>query len=1205
LSGRGILEERIALDEFGESMSGYGIPRTFSTINDRVNLIPTYHLASSNSVFSHDYVSMEAESGTVAMLDLRDQFFLYTQKDYRVSFEYRSDGDVTSCDSSEIEMSSEPIPSHDYIYDEIAYSATFSSELKDQTSCRVYEFVVDQLLRDHTECAQLCASHFACTHYEFHNNTYSPTCYAVDRTCDVTEDPNQNIYDADTTRYVFTMDWTISEYYPPNKGLIARYQPHLFRQGSKWLDSSGAEAEAADVQNPADIGAPFVTGGNVLELDQDESISFPFSNTTNQGTIFLTARCVSTEKCSRIFSDSADPSVSSAAVGYYAGYMGYFGDTLDESWIPATLENTEANTDFHTVAISWTSDDTAIYFDGQQIDSIDSFSLSLSGIRVNGQNCADDDIDGTCESFWSNSTLCETASDEQLDACCSCGGGIDYNSQIELGEVLMYDETLSDARREIVNTYLKFTYQDNFDNNKEPSVPAQASEDEPNTFEGYLQARALTDRFCLVTSGSFLELANLAIDVVNDEGEISAHFSYQSPSMGQLAEYLSFTSSKALGSETMFHVKHQNIVAYEDGDIIDLQRTGYEPLEQSGRQYTGMLQLPFTGTYTISAVGDVPHVVSIIENGVEMTKDDVDTTYIVVGDTGTSQTITGSADDVLLLNVLYWQDREGASLTVSLNAEDIISPSAWLYMPFVTNFMMENDDGEEELITQCLSTSPSGQRSVYGDCTDGYAGQAWAYDSSTGSFTNGMLHECLHFDESTEFLDFVECNSDDDMQKFDYVDNNISLTKSGLCLTNTEEGYVMLDNCDVALKHEIPTSKYLWQDEPIIADALRLATHTPQVIVRSNYVLAMNEDTDLSVYLPTEDVTPLGEGISPSTGKEGTEITISLNSKETELEWIYSNIENNKLTVDSEIIAEVYVAGAPCNISAASVDEIVCTLDATPAGVHDLIVRTPVGDAFFEDGSEFSASLAIDSIFPLEGSVIGGTVLTITGHGFGLNGIDNNITVGGIECIPRIVDNCHCDGLKYEGYVNCDIDYVYGYTSAAERHYARYFDFSHSNIIECVIANGTESEQELLADVVVTINNVSATASQQFYFSEAATPVINAISGPTASGIPLELTGYNLNASEVTDHRKYMDIWGFYQSVPNVTVWFDTVDYSMIFGTTLCYVGDVTTEDGRGINQYWGIAPQAHYDTRTDRPVATSDNHIICTADDLRDGNHS
>jgi hypothetical protein len=188
LSGRGILEERIALDEFGESMSGYGIPRTFSTINDRVNLIPTYHLASSNSVFSHDYVSMEAESGTVAMLDLRDQFFLYTQKDYRVSFEYRSDGDVTSCDSSEIEMSSEPIPSHDYIYDEIAYSATFSSELKDQTSCRVYEFVVDQLLRDHTECAQLCASHFACTHYEFHNNTYSPTCYAVDRTCDVTED---------------------------------------------------------------------------------------------------------------------------------------------------------------------------------------------------------------------------------------------------------------------------------------------------------------------------------------------------------------------------------------------------------------------------------------------------------------------------------------------------------------------------------------------------------------------------------------------------------------------------------------------------------------------------------------------------------------------------------------------------------------------------------------------------------------------------------------------------------------------------------------------------------------------------------------------------------------------------------------------------------------------------------------------------------
>ena len=57
----------------------------------------------------------------------------------------------------------------------------------------------------------------------------------------------------------------------------------------------------------------------------------------------------------------------------------------------------------------------------------------------------------------------------------------------------------------------------------------------------------------------------------------------------------------------------------------------------------------------------------------------------------------------------------------------------------------------------------------------------------------------------------------------------------------------------------------------------------------------------------------------------------------------------------------------------------------------------------------------------------------------------------------RVVDNYHCDGLKYESRVSCHEGRVYGYVSVFKRHYAKHFDFSNYKRMECVISSGHEA----------------------------------------------------------------------------------------------------------------------------------------------------
>ena len=108
-------------------------------------------------------------------------------------------------------------------------------------------------------------------------------------------------------------------------------------------------------------------------------------------------------------------------------------------------------------------------------------------------------------------------------------------------------------------------------------------------------------------------------------------------------------------------------------------------------------------------------------------------------------------------------------------------------------------------------------------------------------------------------------------------------------------------------------------------------------------------------------------------------------------------------------------------------------------------------------------------------------------------GPDNSITVGGVQCRPRVVDNCHCAGLKYEGRVNCHTDRVYGYASALKRHYAKHFDFSNYARIECVVVSGHAAGK---VDVVVSVGSEESKLAQSYTFSEAMTPVVERV-GPS------------------------------------------------------------------------------------------------------------
>ena len=362
---------------------------------------------------------------------------------------------------------------------------------------------------------------------------------------------------------------------------------------------------------------------------------------------------------------------------------------------------------------------------------------------------------------------------------------------------------------------------------------------------------------------------------------------------------------------------------------------------------------------------------------------------------------------------------------------------------------------------------------------------------------------------------------------------------------------------------------------PIKGSLMRVAASKPQVVLRTNDVLAACTDADVCNFVYSKDSTPVLESVTPNSGSLGQQITVKMSAA---FEPAWSDVSKISITIGGVGCAEVKAGSDKLTFT--------CKVGQTPAGTYaiDFIVEG-VGRAFTE--ATFKSLLQITKITPAEGSLMGGTILTIEGTGFSSMGPDNTITVGGVKCRPRVVDNCHCAGLKYEGRVNCHTDRVYGYASALQRHYAKHFDFSNYARIECVVVSGHAAGK---VDVTVKVGSEESKLAQSYTFSEAMTPVVEVVSpNPVAPSVAIKLKGQNLKALPVTDKQYYMNIWGFYEQFPSVSVYFGEVDPSMIFGYTLCFIGDVSTEDTMGKHQDWSGA---------------TDTEITCTVADIRDGDY-
>ena len=362
---------------------------------------------------------------------------------------------------------------------------------------------------------------------------------------------------------------------------------------------------------------------------------------------------------------------------------------------------------------------------------------------------------------------------------------------------------------------------------------------------------------------------------------------------------------------------------------------------------------------------------------------------------------------------------------------------------------------------------------------------------------------------------------------------------------------------------------------PVKGWGMRATSRHPQVVVSTNDVLSICPNEEQCKFYYDSDVTPILESVSPSEGIEGELLTVNFDVNHWKPRWM------NETTIT--------IAGEDCPVLEREDYSLTCEVGRTQAGVHYVVAHVAgIGSSLAT--VKFKSLLKLTKVSPSAGSVKGGTILVIEGKGFAAAGPDNTITVGDVPCVPRVMDNTHCKGLKYEGFVNCDVDAVYGYSSPVVRHYARTFDFSNYERIECVVGGGDHDESKVA--LTVTVGDQKKTLDNAFEFSLARTPVIETINpNPAAQSVPIQLRGYNLEADPVLDKQWYMNIWGFYERFPNVSVFLDNIDVAtktydrQIFGKNLCFIGDVTTEDRMGKHQQWS---------------ETNATHITCTIGDVK-----
>jgi hypothetical protein len=186
----------------------------------------------------------------------------------------------------------------------------------------------------------------------------------------------------------------------------------------------------------------------------------------------------------------------------------------------------------------------------------------------------------------------------------------------------------------------------------------------------------------------------------------------------------------------------------------------------------------------------------------------------------------------------------------------------------------------------------------------------------------------------------------------------------------------------------------------------------------------------------------------------------------------------------------VDIGGALCVGSTSNDTYIICTIsknDGTAGTFIPVVSVYNLGRAMIAETVKHTILMTIDSVYPMIGSPLGGTTITITGSGFARFGLYNQITLrilndtkssgttpsgshdmydddwhwgrGNVRnvsyqdvlCIPRTKKNMACRRSVQDAGYDCTQGLAWAYDSTINRDSAEWFDFSTASYIECDI----------------------------------------------------------------------------------------------------------------------------------------------------------
>jgi cysteine-rich repeat protein len=506
---------------------------------------------------------------------------------------------------------------------------------------------------------------------------------------------------------------------------------------------------------------------------------------------------------------------------------------------------------------------------------------------------------------------------------------------------------------------------------------------------------------------------------------------------------------------------------------------------------------------------------------------------------------------------------------------------------------------------------------------------------------------------------------------------------------------------------------HFYSSDIVSAEHLRSRVDAPPVLVTTNGVLSScGGDGDGSGTNCAFEYTRYNFGItqvSPTSANKGDILTI-YGAGFSHLASTPSALEV-KLGFSDCVVESI---SAYTNESMPTVDSaLTCKVTSLSAGGHTVQVQHPSLMGFADNKKSLTvrAALVVSTIEPAEGSLEGGTVLTITGLGFSdqpferckarrdanpdlicsavkrvctsgvisctfgewwcdmvsagqrfaladrafdaayqvsrydviqarpgsvenatasltsacnfegyaeLKGLDNLVTVNGAVCFPRRMINYHC---KPYSYIDCPVEKIYGYETPAKRHWAKIFDFSSEERLECEIgrplkSKGFATHKSGLAKVTVRVGDEITTDSSTFSFTEAATPTLTSYTPHrVAPATQLHLRGANMGALPITDKAHYLTEFGFYEQLANVTVWMGSAVDGLHVNTSSGATdptGPSLPEDLQ-LGNLLGSAPSpgsgyyCHIETDERSPTYTDpgthgDADVVCTVVDLAPG---